>query len=361
MNSRYHRQEILPQIGVGGQQQIGSARVLVIGCGALGTVMAELLARAGVGHLRIVDRDIVEWTNLQRQVLFTENDAKNGLPKAVAAAERLREINSEIVIEPLVTDVDAGNVEPVLSLGSQSPRMPIRGLSAADENSFAAFPDLILDGTDNVETRYLINDAAVKHSIPWVYAAAVGMEGRVMGVIPGRTPCLRCVFPNPPAASELATCDTTGVLGVASAAIASLAVVEGLKLILGQTPSHLLAADVWAGRFSQIDLKENRVPDCLCCGERKFEFLERPATSDSAKLCGRNAVQVRGNDVVDLGMLAKRLTPDVVVQHTPYMLRAMLREPAGVILSVFPDGRVIVTGTTDIGRARSIVARFVGA
>jgi molybdopterin-synthase adenylyltransferase len=342
MSSRYHRQEILPQIGIQGQRRISDARVLLIGCGALGTVMAEMLARAGIGHLRIMDRDIVELTNLQRQTLFTESDARNGLPKAIAAAERLGLINSEIVIEPMAVDVDSGNVESLLTF-------PNSQLS-----------DLILDGTDNVETRYLINDVAVMRNIPWVYAAAVGTEGRVMGVMPGVTPCLRCMFPTPPAGAELATCDTSGVLAAATSTIASLAVVEGFKLLLGERPSYLLSADVWSGRFAQVDTSQ-RDEQCVCCGKRKFEFLDRPAAGDGAKLCGRNAVQIRGGGAVDLQAIGLRWAQLAEIQQTPHMVRATLRDPAGMVLSVFPDGRVIVTGTSDVGRARSLAARFLGA
>jgi molybdopterin/thiamine biosynthesis adenylyltransferase len=342
MVSRYQRQELLPVIGVAGQERIRAARIVLIGCGALGTVMAEMLARAGIGHLRIIDRDIVELTNLQRQTLFTESDARNGVPKAIAAAERLRQINSEIAIEPLAVDVDAGNIESLLSF----PNSPL--------------PDLILDGTDNVETRYLINDMAVKQNTPWVYAAAVGTEGRVMGVMPSVTPCLRCMFPTPPAGAELATCDTSGVLAAATSVIASLAVVEGFKLLLGARPSYLLSADVWTGRLAQIDIRQ-RDEQCVCCGKRIFEFLNRPAAGDGAKLCGRNAVQIRGGRAVDLQAVALRCAALAEIRETPHMVRATLRDPAGVVLSVFPDGRVIVTGTSDVGRARSLAARFLGA
>lgn len=343
MPSRYHRQEILPQIGAEGQQKIAAAPVILIGCGALGAVMAEMLVRAGIGRLRVVDRDIVEMTNLQRQTLFTESDAREGMPKAIAAAERLKEINSEIVIEPVVVDVDSANIEDLL-------RFPNSQL-----------PCLILDGTDNVETRYLINDVAVKHGIPWVYAAAVGVEGRVMGILPGKMACLRCVFPNPPVGSELATCETAGVLAAASGVVASLAVAEGMKLLLGEQLAGLISVDVWAGRFGKLAATENRDPHCICCAKKDFEFLRKMAGNDGAKLCGRNAVQIRGSGAVDLAEISRKLERSADVKLTPYMLRADLRDPAGMTLSVFPDGRAIVAGTADIGRARGLVARFIGA
>jgi adenylyltransferase/sulfurtransferase len=340
---RYHRQTLLRQIGRQGQQKLASSRVLLVGCGALGTVVAEQLARAGVGSLRIVDRDIVELTNLQRQTLFDESDAADGLPKAVAAQRRLRAINSELRIEPIVADFHAGNAEEL-----------------------AESPNLILDGTDNVETRLLINDLAVKHAVPWVYGACVGTEGRVMPVVPGDGPCLRCLFPDPPTAGELPTCDTTGVLGPLAGVVASLQAVAAIKLLTGNAAAvgrQMTVIDVWSNRLRTVDTTDARRPECRTCGLRQFDALDGRASRRLVSLCGRNAVQVqperRGN--IELAALASRLEPVGVVTRTPYLLRFALSDDASATqMTVFPDGRVIVSGTTDLDRARSLCARFVG-
>jgi adenylyltransferase/sulfurtransferase len=336
---RYHRQSLLPQIGPPGQDRLRRARVLLVGCGALGTVIAEHLVRAGIGELRLVDRDIVELTNLQRQTLFTEADVTAGAPKAVAAAERLAQVNADVHLIPRPIDVDAGNIEALAT-----------GPSV----------DLILDGTDNVETRYLINDVAIKHGIPWIYGAAVGTEGRVMGILPGKSPCLRCVFQDVPKPADLATCDTAGVLAPATATVASLQVVEAIKILLGHVPTTLLALDVWTQRFRTLDLADSRRADCPCCGQRQFEFLARASRLGSITLCGRNAVQVRGDHPLHLADVATRLMPVAELQQTRFMVRARLRDPQDVTLTVFPDGRTLVSGTSDLARARSLVSRFVG-
>lgn len=335
--SRYHRQALLPFIGQAGQAKLAAARVLLVGCGALGTVIAEQLVRAGVGFVRIVDRDIVERTNLQRQVLFDERDVAESLPKAVAAERRLRAINSEVTVEGVVTDIHSGNIE-----------------------SLARDVGLILDGTDNAPTRYLVNDFAVKQGLPWVYGACVGSEGRVMTVTAGG-PCLRCVFPEPPIAGELPTCDTVGVLAAAAAIVASLQVSAALRVLTGQAASpELVKLDAWAHRFRAIDLAEARRPDCACCGRRQFEFLDRPGEG-GVSLCGRNAVQIRpAASGFDLKPVVRRLQAAGPVEETPFFVRCRLEEPPGFSLTVFPDGRVIVAGTSDLGRARSIGARFVG-
>ncbi|HWB53263.1 MAG TPA: ThiF family adenylyltransferase [Tepidisphaeraceae bacterium] len=343
MISRYHRQELLPQIGTAGQQKIQSANVALIGCGALGTVVAEHLVRAGVGTLRLIDRDIVEWTNLQRQTLYTEADAREGAAKVFASAERLKQINSKIQIEPIAADLDAENIEKVLGF------------------STTRRPDLILDGTDNIETRYLINDVAVKHGVPWVYAAGVGTEGRVMGIVPGISPCLRCIFPDAPAAGDLATCDTAGVLAPVTAVIASLAVVQAFKILLGDHPRHLISVDAWKDDFRSMDIEHCRDVNCVCCGKNNFEFLNRAVRRESARLCGRDAVQVYASGCPDLAGLAQRLSNSGEIRRTPYMLRIALHDPAGITLSIFPDGRAIIAGTCDIARARSVAARFLGS
>ena len=344
--SRYHRQELLPQVGSAGQAKLAASRVLLIGCGALGSVIAEQLARAGVGFLRIVDRDVVEWTNLQRQVLFDESDASEGAPKAVAAGRRLGQINSQVQVEAVVTDAHSGNLETLAGVEGKGP--PV---------------DLILDGTDNVETRYLVNDLAVKHGIPWVYGACVGTDGRVLPVIPGRTACLRCVFPEPPAGSDLPTCDTAGVLGPVAGVVASMQAVAAIQLLTGGGDAlrpALWAGDLWAGRTRSVAVE--RRPDCPACGRREFAFLSRPA-GQSTTLCGRHSVQVRpaaGDVRLDLAAAARKLSSAGEVQHTPFLVRCRLRGEAGIELTVFADGRMIVSGTTDGSSARSFYARYVG-
>ena len=337
--NRYNRQELLPQVGVEGQRKISSARVLLVGCGALGTVIADQLVRAGVGFIRIVDRDVVEMTNLQRQVLFDEEDVRRGLPKAVAAANRLRRVNSTVEIDARVTDVHSGNAEELIGV------------------------DVILDGTDNAETRYLINDVAVKHGVPWVYGACVGTEGRVMAVVPRKGPCLRCVFAEPPGVGELATCDTAGVLGPAAAVVASYQVVAATKVIIGAAAAvrEMVTLDVWSLRSRVVSLADSRREDCPCCGRRRFEFLDRPS-SDNVSLCGRNAIQIRPSTLahVDLKEMSRRLAAVGEVQRSDYMVKCRLREDRSINLSLFPDGRLIVYGTSDVSRARSIAARVVG-
>lgn len=338
---RYQRQTLLPQIGQTGQTRLAAARVLLVGCGALGTHIAEQLARAGAGFLRIVDRDIVELSNLQRQVLFDESHVKAGYPKALAAAERLAVINSEIRIDPHIVDLHAGNIESLIDS-----------------------IDLILDGTDNVATRYLLNDAAINCHIPWVYGACVGVEGRVMAIRPGQSPCLRCIFPHPPRPEELATCDTAGVLGSAAAVVASLQVVAAIKMLtrMGEElPCELLSVDLWSNRFHAMPLNDARRADCPCCGLRQFEFLSRSPSESAVTLCGRDAVQVRGSGQADLSAVADRWSHLGTVERHRFFLRCHLAEPANIRLTLFGDGRLIVQGTRDGTRAKSLYARFVGA
>jgi adenylyltransferase/sulfurtransferase len=339
---RYHRQILLPQVGGAGQRRLAGSRVLLIGCGALGATLADQLVRAGAGHLTIVDRDIVELSNLQRQTLFDESDARDEKPKAVAAANRLRAINSTVEIVPIVTDVFAGNMEALLHCGV----------------------DLILDGTDNVQTRYLINDVAVKQGLSWVYGGAVGTEGRVMSIVPGATPCLRCIFPTPPSPQDLPTCDTAGVLGMTANIVASYQAIEAVKILTGQSPTpSLLRFDFWTPRTHAVAITDSRDPNCPCCGQRRFEFLDAPAGAAAAALCGRNAVQVRPTGKMELSLdrLAAKLASVGEVHRTTYFVRCRLADPAGVSMTVFPDGRSLIHGITDLGRAKSIHARFVGS
>lgn len=339
---RYHRQSLLPPIGPAGQDRIRGASVLLLGVGALGSTIAEQLVRAGVGKLTLVDRDIVELTNLQRQTLFDESDAQRGLPKVEAAAKRLRAINSDVVLDVRAVDVDASNIESLLDRETS----------------------LILDGSDNAELRYLVNDVSVKRSIPWVMGACIGTEGRVAGFDPRRSgaPCLRCLFPTPPSAGELATCDTAGVLGAAIGVVASQQVAFALRLLLEPvSPLQLLSLDVWSGRFKTIDLAGARVPDCVCCGRRQFEFLAR-ASSSGTRLCGRNVVQVRAPAPtrIDLLRLAEKLRPLATVDATQLMLKLVLHEKPANPISIFGDGRMLVFGTEDPKVARSLYARVIG-
>jgi molybdopterin/thiamine biosynthesis adenylyltransferase len=331
---RYSRQILFPGIGEQGQQHLLDARVAVAGCGALGSFQAGALARAGIGFLRIIDRDYVELSNLQRQWLFDECDVEQGLPKAVAAARKIAGINSDVDVEPLVADLTPSNVEELLGA-----------------------MDLILDGTDNFETRYLINDFAVARGVPWVYGAAVGSYGIAMPVIPGKTACLRCIYPDPPAGAQ-PTCETEGVLGSITALIAGLQVSEAIKILCGVEPARkITTVDVWSGEIRQV-AQPGSVADCPACGRREFSYLtgERRAP---VSLCGHNAVQIHERSrPLELRDLATRLAPLGPVRANEFALRF---EAPPYLLTVFPDGRAIIKGTTDVGVARSLYARYIGA
>ena len=348
---RFHRQKLLPFVGAEGQARLARGFAVVVGCGAVGGEAAEGLVRAGVGRVRVIDRDVVEWTNLQRQRLFDEADAREGLPKAEAAKRRLLAIRSEAVIEAVVADVSARTAA---------------ALCLAPER-----PGVILDGTDNYETRYLLNDLAVRENVALVYAGAVAGEAMSMTVLPGVTPCLACVFPEPPEVSARRTCDTSGVFGPAVSVAGAWQAGEALKILVGRT-------DLLSGRLAQVDLERGTAratalgaapdPACRCCGRREFVWLDRQDESTTT-LCGRSSVQVAaapGAGVIELESVATRLrsTCDVVVNR--FLLRASLKSERGeggasVELTLFRDGRAIVSGVTDAARARSIVARYVGA
>ena len=336
---RYQRQTLLPQIGQAGQEKLAAATVTVIGCGALGTVIAESLARAGVGRLVLCDRDLVEPSNLQRQTLFTEADAASSKPKAIAASERLAVINSDIQVVPKPIDVDAACIETIA------------------ENS-----TILLDGTDNAATRYLLNDTCIKLGRPWIYGAAVATEGRVMPILHSAGPCLRCIFPSMPPPGETATCDTVGVLGPVAGIVANMQAALAIQTIItGSAPLQLTAIDAWSGRINVVDIANARDPNCTCCGQKNFEFLDRP-TSDSAALCGRDAVQVRApaNTRWDLQGIGRRLERVGTVNATPFMVRFTPNDRPALVLTAFPDARVIVQGTTDVAEARSVYARYFG-
>jgi len=331
---RYSRQILFPGMGEAGQQKLLDARVVVAGCGALGSFQAGALARAGVGFLKLIDRDYVELSNLQRQWLFDQCDVEQGLPKAVAAARHMALINSDIRVEPLVDDLTSRNIEDLFSDCG-----------------------LILDGTDNFETRYLINDYAVRRGIPWIYGAAVASYGLCMAVIPGKTACLRCLYPESPAGAQ-PTCETAGVLGPITALIASLQVGEALRILCaGESSRKITTVDVWTGEIRQI-AQPGPDPRCPTCSLREFPYLN-DANRAPVSLCGRNAVQIHErNRPLDLRELAERLAPLGPVRSNEFALRF---EIAPYLLTVFPDGRAIIKGTTDIGVARSLYARYIGA
>lgn len=336
MTEKYSRQILFAPIGEAGQKRLARSRVVIIGAGALGTFQASQLARAGVGALRIVDRDFVEESNLQRQMLFDESDAAQNLPKAVAAERKLRAINSDIRIEGVVADFEPRNAEEL-----------VRGF------------DVILDGTDNFEARYLLNDAAVKLGIPWVYGAAVGSYAATMTVRPGETACLACVFPVPPVGLG-DTCDTVGVIAPAVAWAAAEQVTETLKLLLGRVEvlhGEFLSADIWGNRFQRV--RPRRDPACRVCGAREFRYLDGES-SFSGSLCGRNAVQLRQADsrALDLRELGMRLERFGPVRGNEFLLRFEL---APYELTVFSDGRAIIKGTDDPAVARGLYAKYVGS
>lgn len=332
---RYSRQILFEGIGMAGQEALLGSQVVIAGCGALGSFHAAALARAGVGAITVIDRDYIEPSNLQRQWLFEEADAAAALPKAVAAERRLRAINSSIRVRGVVADLCASNAEELLGGAG-----------------------LILDGTDNFDTRYLINDFAVSRGIPWIYGGAVGAYGIVMPVIPGVTPCLRCVYPDPPSGAQ-PTCETAGILGPAVTAVASLQTADALKILCGRPElvrARITTLDVWQGGIRQIEAPA-RDPDCPACGRREFPFLDESHRPPVA-LCGRNAVQIHERErPIDLPELARRLAGLGEVSANEYALR--FREGA-LEMTVFPDGRAIVKGTGDTGVARGFYARYLG-
>ena len=335
---RYSRQILLTEIGREGQARLLSSSAAVIGCGALGSVITSSLVRAGVGRVRIADRDYIELNNLQRQILFDETDIAKGLPKAIAAAEKLRRVNSQVRVEPLVVDVDAANVDEIIG-----------------------DVDLVFDGTDNFEARLLVNDACVKLGIPWVYGAATGTYGMSMVIIPHKTPCFRCFLADLPAPGTTPTCDTVGVLGATVSIVASLQVAEGLKLLMGREEAlhgKFIYVDAWEGTLEQVDFGKTAT-SCPTCDLDQFDFLEAKVGSHVATLCGREAVQVnvRGAARVSFPSLASRLKSVGQVFFNEYMLRFSVDSYE---LTVFPDGRAIIKGTTDAAQARALYARYIG-
>jgi molybdopterin-synthase adenylyltransferase len=336
LDERYSRQVLFRGIGVEGQRKLGASRVTIVGCGATGSALASLLARAGVGTIRIIDRDYVEPSNLQRQSLFDEADAAESLPKAIAAARKIAAFNSAIVIEPHVADLTPANIEFLLQPAQ-----------------------IILDGTDNFETRYLINDFAVKNSIPWIYTAAVGSYGVTLNVLPGKTACLACIFSDPPQGT-FETCETAGILNSAVNLVASIAATEAVKLLVGaeeRIRHTLLSFDVWRNERAEL-AADKPLSGCRTCDEHQFPHLAgegRPHIT----LCGRNSVQIHERHrPVDFGQMSERLKPLGTVRHNDFVLK-FWHEPYEMTL--FPDGRAIIKGTTDKTVAKSLYARYVGS
>jgi adenylyltransferase/sulfurtransferase len=335
---RYSRQILFRGIAAEGQQRLAAGRVAIVGCGATGSALASLLARSGVGTLRIIDRDFVEASNLQRQSLFDEKDAAESVPKAIAAARKISTFNSGIVLEARVEDVVPTNIHVLLE-----------GM------------DVILDGSDNFETRYLLNDYAVQTSLPWIYVAAVGSYGVTLNVLPGKTACLTCLFPDPPR-GMVETCETSGILNTAVNLVASIAATQAMKLLIGGPAEERLrktlwSFDVWRNEQAEITAEKPR-PDCRTCGDRDFVHLAgegRPHIT----MCGRNSVQIHERArPIDFGEMRQRLEAHGVVRYNEFVLK-FWREPYEMTL--FPDGRAIIKGTTDTGVARSLYARFVGS
>jgi adenylyltransferase/sulfurtransferase len=335
---RYSRQILFEGIGREGQEALKKARLLVVGCGALGASHSEMLARAGCGFLRIVDRDFVEYSNLQRQTLFTESDANARLPKAAAAKNRLAEVNSEVEVDARVADLNISNAEELIG-----------------------DVDLVIDGSDNFKVRYLVNDVCVKLGKPWIYGAAVSSYGTSMTVRPGVTPCLRCIFGEMPPAGSAPTCDTAGVIQPIIASVSAVQVTEAIKLITGQPEllhGSLMQIDIWRSDWRRIKLRE---PDaeCVSCGKREFEFLSEENQESLTSLCGRNAVQIRpaADTVIDLQKLAASLAKGIELEQNEYLIRFRVSDHT---VTLFRDARAIIQGTDDPAEARAIYSRYIG-
>jgi adenylyltransferase/sulfurtransferase len=337
VDDRYSRQILFSGIGEEGQRRLRAARVLIVGCGALGSAHSEALARAGVGHLRIVDRDFVEPSNLQRQTMFTEADAEQRLPKVIAAANHLRQINSEVEIDPHIIDVNHSNIEQLL-----------------DDC------DVVLDGTDNFAIRYLINDACVKHETNWIYGAAVGSYGVTMTIRPHQSACLRCVFEEAPPAASAPTCDTAGVIMPIINIVSAVQVAEALKLLTGRLEDlhgSLMQFDVWRNEWRRIGTAAPRA-DCPACGLARYESLSNEFEG-AAVLCGRDAIQISPAQPtrINFSTLAERLRRAGEVKFNEYLLRF---KTGNFELTVFQDARSIIRGTDEIAIARSLYAKYIG-
>ncbi len=342
---RYSRQMRVPGIGKAGQERIMNSRVTLCGVGALGTVLANNLVRAGVGHIRVIDRDFVEPSNLQRQVLFDEADVTNNMPKAEAAVIKMRQINSGVKLEAIVADINRTNIE-----------------------EFCKDSDLILDGTDNFEVRYTINDVAVKLGKPWVYGGAVGTEGMTMTIIPGDTPCLRCVFEASPGPGEVGTCETAGVLGPAVGVIANMQSAEALKILAGKKETinrELVMLNLWENTYKRVKIAPlmGRKGKCPCCALKQFDWLDGGQGTQTTSLCGRNAVQVtqRAGTKIDFTQLTSQLKSSGTVTSNRFLLKFQVADGGDDYeFTVFPDGRAIIKGTDSGERARTLYAKYIG-
>ncbi|KHE90505.1 MAG: ThiF family adenylyltransferase [Candidatus Scalindua rubra] len=337
---RYSRQILFQHIGKNRQEVLMNSAVAMIGCGALGTVSSSYLVRAGIGQLRIIDRDFIEESNLQRQILFDENDISENLPKAIAAQRKLQKINNRVKVEGIVTDVNYSNIDELTK-----------------------DVDIIIDGTDNFETRFLINDFCIKNSIPWVYGACIGSRGAVMNIIPYRTPCLRCVFETMPQIGSFPTCDTAGVIGPIAGIVASFQVTEAIKILIKDYASvnkNLLEVDVWETKLRQIDISELKgINSCQTCKLNNYEFLDAEAGIMTTFLCGKNAVQVmsRNTGKIDLRQLEHRLGSISDVSCNAFMLKFKVKDHS---FTVFTDGRAIITGTADSSTAKNLYSKYLG-
>jgi len=341
---RFSRQIALPQVGAEGQERLSSARVAVVGLGALGSNCALLLARAGLGLLTLIDRDTVEFHNLPRQTLFTEADAARHLPKAEVAARRLAEVDGRLVLQPRIADLEADNIAPLLTEA-----------------------EVVVDATDNFETRYLLNDWAVARKVPWVYGGVFATEGLCLAVVPGRTPCLRCLFPTPPTSTDLPSCETAGVWTPTVGLVAALQVSAVLRLLLEQEePAGLAVVDGWKGRIDRFEVF-GPDPGCPACGARHFEYLEEPAPARAVRPCTDGSIRVRPFrtdregipsriDLMELGRRLEGMVDDLVVH--PSVVRF---DADGCRMTIFPDGRAVVRGTEDPTRARTLYDRYVGS
>ncbi|CAN7678920.1 ThiF family adenylyltransferase [Paenibacillus sp. LjRoot153] len=341
VDPRYSRQILFPPIGMEGQRKLSLGRVAIVGMGALGTVLANHMVRAGVGYVRIIDRDFVDKSNLQRQMLYDEEDASATIPKSIAAAKRLQLVNSTVVIDPHVCDLNATNAEQLLH-----------------------DVDVILDGTDNFAVRFLLNDVSMKLGIPWIYGGAVASRGVSLTIIPERTPCLRCLFPQAPAAGTTDTCDTAGVIGGIIHVVASFQATEALKLLVGATEQLNLSMqqwDLWFNQNSAIRVSGAKKPDCPACALKQYEYLDAHLESDTIQsLCGRNSVQIHPviPSTQPLEYWEERLQPLGLVEKNRFLLKFHASEDIQIIL--FPGGRVLIQGTEDLIQAKSLYSRYIG-
>jgi len=337
MRDRYSRQILFEGIGKQGQKKLGKSSAVLVGCGALGTVTAELLTRAGIGSLKLIDRDFVEESNLQRQSLFTEEDAKQGLPKAAAAQKALQSINSQVEVQGLILDVTWENI-----------------------GSLCEGHGVIIDGTDNFETRFLINDLSVSLGLPWIYGACVGSYGLAFSFQPNATPCLQCLFEDPPPTGETETCDTVGIISPVVHVISAYQVTQAMKILTDQTPDRsILQVDLWTGLCQRLSVQKARSQSCDCCKNRNFRFLQGQEQTRMTRLCGRNAVQVspRRRSHPDFQQISSRLGKTAQIERNEYLMRIRVD---GFEIALFADGRSIIRGTDDCSKARAVYAKYVG-